>query len=86
MHERTRDGDALHLPSRKLVREAVTKFVKFYPMQSFAHSFTGIAISREQERQLNVFYDRQCVQQLKGLKNESHFSSAKLSQFRVTKH
>ena len=78
MDKRPRNGHTLHLPAGKLVRIAVAESFQLHPAKPFAGHFACAVFPREEQRQLNVFENRQRVQQLKRLKNEANLLAPKL--------
>ena len=83
MDKRTRDGHALHLTARKLVRIAIAEAFKLHPRQPFPDRFPRVAFPGEEQWQFYVFEHCQRVQQLKRLKNEANLLAPKLRQTAV---
>ena len=76
MHQRARDGHALHLSSRKLMRHAIFVASELHPLQPLPRRRTRVAAARQKQRELNVLDHAQRGQQLKRLKDESNFLAA----------
>jgi len=74
------DGGALHLATGELMGKTITKPVHFYPAQTFFRRCSNVSLTREQQRQLNIFKNGKGLQQLEGLENKSDFFSAQLSE------
>ena len=62
MDKRTRDGHALHLTARKLVRIAIAEAFKLHPRQPFPDRFPRVAFPGEEQRQFDIFENRQGMQ------------------------
>src|SRR5882757_1216386 len=80
MDERARNGDALHLAAGELVWKAIAEAIEFNPFKAFAGGFASSPFSCEEQRQFHVFENRQRVQQLKRLKNETDALAPQLSE------
>ncbi len=83
MDERARNGDTLHLAAGELMRISVTEALKFHPGKPLPGRFAWVVFPGEKQRELDVFEDRQCVQQLKRLKNEADPLAPQLGQAAV---
>src|SRR5438132_10404269 len=83
MDERARDGDTLHLTSGELMRKAIAETFEFDPFKAFVGGFASSCFSREEQWQFDVFENRQCVKQLKRLKNEADALAPQLSEAAV---
>jgi hypothetical protein len=80
VHKCAGNGDALHLATGELVRVTVAESPEFYPAQTFLRCGAGPGYSSEQQWQLHIFVDRECMQKLKGLKDKADFVAAKFRQ------
>ena len=60
--------------------EAITETVHFYPAQTVFRRRSNVSLTRQQQRQLNIFENGKGLQQLEGLENKSYFFSAQLSE------
>ena len=80
MDERARNGDALHLAAGELVWKAIADAFEFDPFKAFAGGFANSRFSSEEQRQFDVFENRQGVKQLKRLKNEADALAPQMSE------
>jgi len=71
MDECARNRDALHLATRELVRKALPQAFEFDPFKGVRGRLRERRFSSEEQRQFDVFENRQGVKQLKRLKNEA---------------
>src|SRR2546427_10694821 len=83
MDERACNGDALHLAAGELVRKPIAGALGFDPGQPTWGGFAWVVLSGEEQRQFDVFENRQRVKQLKRLKNETDALAPQLSQATV---
>src|SRR2546422_479162 len=63
MDERACNGDALHLAAGELVRKAIAEAFEFDPGQPISGGFAWVVLSGEEQRQFDVFRNRQRVKQ-----------------------
>src|SRR5260370_37975152 len=84
MDERSRKRDALHLATRELVRKALAEAIEFDTLKAFAGGFASARFSCEEQRQFDVFENRQRVNQLQRLKNKADAPAPQLSEAAVT--
>src|SRR2546422_4038928 len=83
MDERACNGDALHLAAGELVRKAIAEAFEFDQGQPISGGFAWVVLSGEEQRQFDVFENRQRVKQLKRLKNETDALAPQLSEATV---
>src|SRR5438445_6998424 len=83
MDERACNGDSLHLAAGELVRKAIAEAFEFDPGQPISGGFAWVVLSGEEQRQFDVFENRQRVKQLKRLKNETDALAPQLSEATV---
>ena len=83
MDERSRNRDALHLATRELVRKALAEAIEFDPLKAFAGGFASARFSCEEQRQFDIFENRQRVKQLKRLKNKADALAPQMSESAV---
>src|SRR5258708_6327539 len=84
MDERACNGNALHLPAGKLVRIALAEALEFHPGKPLPGRFARVEFPGEEQRQFDVFKNRQRVQQLKRLKNEANPVAPQLGQATIS--
>src|SRR5712664_3942641 len=83
MNERARNGDTLHLAAGKLVRIAIAEALEFHPGKPLTGWLSWVVFPGEEQRQFDVFENRQRVQQLKRLKNKTNALAPHLGQAAV---
>ena len=83
MDERARNGDTLHLAAGELVRKAIAEAFEFDPGQPISGGFAWVVLSGEEQRQFDVFENRQRVKQLKRLKNKADALAPQMSESAV---
>ena len=83
MDERTCDGDTLHLSAGKLVRIAIAEAVEFHPGKPLPSRLARALFPGEEQRQFDVFENRQRMQQLKRLKNKPNLLAPQQGQAAV---
>jgi hypothetical protein len=72
MNEGASDGDALHLTSGELEREAGDSVLQADPLEPFDGRFTATPAAGEKKRQSNIFQDGEGGKELEKLKNEAN--------------
>src|SRR5229473_904633 len=80
MDERARNSNALHLAAGELVWKAIADAFEFNPFKAFAGGFASSRFSSEEQREFDIFENRQRMQQLKRLKNETDALAPQLSE------
>src|SRR5215831_3535033 len=73
MDQRASNGDSLHLAAGKLMGHAIFEPGKLDVAQAIESRFASAVPAGEQQRKLHIFYRRQSVEQLEGLKDEPYF-------------